>query len=303
MFRNLLAGAAVAVLVSVTLASQASAAVITNGSGSFSVGIGLNGELYDAGANVGFGRASDGFDSIAQGVGRDSWGANGDLADDQNAGASGVSTTVVSGAHSAVATTTTAGGLTIIQNYSFSGQNILSINTTITNTSGAAQSVLFGRDLDWDLDANFNESSLAPIGSSPFVIDSSEFGFEDAAATTPYNFSCTDFCPGTGDLGAGIRIDLGQLAAGQSMDFSYFYGLNLAGDSVGDLIGQTQAAGAQYILAGTGDGGANSMTLGFGVPGLTGGVPEPASWAMMIVGFFGIGALLRRGRETALSAA
>lgn len=32
-----------------------------------------------------------------------------------------------------------------------------------------------------------------------------------------------------------------------------------------------------------------------------GGVPEPASWAMMIVGFGGVGALMRRRRETAFA--
>jgi hypothetical protein len=31
----------------------------------------------------------------------------------------------------------------------------------------------------------------------------------------------------------------------------------------------------------------------------TGGVPEPASWAMMILGFFGLGEALRRRRALA----
>jgi hypothetical protein len=34
-------------------------------------------------------------------------------------------------------------------------------------------------------------------------------------------------------------------------------------------------------------------------PGLGGAVPEPAAWTMMILGFGGIGALLRRRREAA----
>jgi len=36
---------------------------------------------------------------------------------------------------------------------------------------------------------------------------------------------------------------------------------------------------------------------------LTTAVPEPASWAMMIVGFFGLGATLRRARRTPLAVA
>jgi hypothetical protein len=32
-----------------------------------------------------------------------------------------------------------------------------------------------------------------------------------------------------------------------------------------------------------------------------GGVPEPATWALMLTGFFGLGSLLRRQRKLALS--
>jgi hypothetical protein len=33
-----------------------------------------------------------------------------------------------------------------------------------------------------------------------------------------------------------------------------------------------------------------------------GAVPEPASWAMMLLGFFGLGAMLRRARRSTASA-
>ena len=50
------------------------------------------------------------------------------------------------------------------------------------------------------------------------------------------------------------------------------------------------------------------VTFSFGtspdnfIPGLPGSVPEPATWAMMLLGVFGVGGLLRRRRE-ALAAA
>ena len=99
-----------------------------------------------------------------------------------------------------------------------------------------------------------------------------------------------------GDNGAGIRIFLG-LGAGQTARFDYFYGLSQDGDDVAALISQTQAAGANYIIAGEStDGGTQSATLGVGAVV----VPEPATWAMLIAGFFGLGGMLRRrGAATA----
>ena len=47
----------------------------------------------------------------------------------------------------------------------------------------------------------------------------------------------------------------------------------------------------------------NFAVLSTGTNPLGGGVPEPATWAMMIIGFGGIGALLRRRRALALVAA
>jgi hypothetical protein len=38
-------------------------------------------------------------------------------------------------------------------------------------------------------------------------------------------------------------------------------------------------------------------------PSVKGGVPEPATWAMMMIGFGGMGALLRRRRSQALALA
>jgi hypothetical protein len=50
----------------------------------------------------------------------------------------------------------------------------------------------------------------------------------------------------------------------------------------------------------TGGNGINLVVFAGGVP--VRGVPEPASWALMLVGFGGLGAVLRRRREAALAA-
>ena len=80
-FRTLLAATTVAALVTGAVATQASAATITDLSGAFTVGIGANGELFDGGPYIGFRRNVDGFDPISPGTPRDSWGLNGSYAD------------------------------------------------------------------------------------------------------------------------------------------------------------------------------------------------------------------------------
>lgn len=44
----------------------------------------------------------------------------------------------------------------------------------------------------------------------------------------------------------------------------------------------------------------NELQYASTVPAVTGGVPEPATWAMMLIGFFGMGSMVRR-RKTALA--
>jgi hypothetical protein len=67
----------------------------------------------------------------------------------------------------------------------------------------------------------------------------------------------------------------------------------LGGDIVGGVyVGVGSDAGSNY-LAHVDDVVANGTTYNFE---LAGGVPEPASWAMMLVGFAGLGGLLRRRR-------
>ena len=287
-FKRILTGAAAMALVSVGVAQ---AAVITDGSGQYSVGIGANGELYDGG--IGLRRNADGFDPIAPGTPRDSWGLNGAYADQSYFGAGGiVSTVVVANGVTATATTLTDEGFSVVQTYSFDG-NILKIETAVTNTTGDILSAFFQRNVDWDMvPYSFENTTSGPYGPGK-VFDSSFYGFEDPAGNGTYGSSCKAGCNETGDLGAGIRLKLGAFNAGATKHFTFYYGLSDRGQDTGGLVDQTLNTGAKYVLAGASTDGQGSATLGVAVP-------EPATWGMMIMGFFGLGSAVRRRRAAAV---
>lgn len=297
----ILAGAAAAVMLS-AIAGQAGAVTISNGDGSFSVGIGANGELFDG---TGFLRTGDGYDPISPGTPRDSWGLSAGAfdayADGAYFGSAGItSTNIVAGANSAVATTVTDFGFTVTQNYSFAGDgNILRIDTAVTNNTLAGAFATFQRGVDWDIAPTpFGENVFGTIGSGIGLLDSSYNGFEDPTAKVPYNNSCLPTCNETGDLGGALKINLSLIGAGSTRYFTYYYGSNIAGQNVNDLIGQAQAAGADFLMAGQSaeNGGYPNLGANSAVIGVSGGVPEPATWGMMLLGFFGLGSMVRRRR-------
>jgi hypothetical protein len=282
-FQRFLAGVAAASLAAVAV--PASAAVIT--SGGYSAGIGENGTVYDG---VGFQRP-DGYDIIGQGQPYDAWGINTAYAT-SDSGANIASSMITAGVDSAVVTTDTGIGFTVEQTYSFVG-NILKIDTVVTNDTLDALSAIFQRNFDFDL-GFADEMIFGPHGSANGVVDSTYFSLDSPDPATPYGFSCKFGCKETGDLGGGIKINLGTLGASASRTFTYYYGLNREGTSVDDLIGDAQAAGAKYLIAGKSGDGANSVIIG-----VSGAVPEPATWAMMLLGFFSLGAIVRRRRAVA----
>ena len=79
---------------------------------------------------------------------------------------------------------------------------------------------------------------------------------------------------------------------------------NGGGNAVTSTSGAFSVAlGGPQTLTISGVGGANAVFSGtatFQTP--TGGIPEPGAWALMIVGFAGTGALLRRRRQMAFAA-
>lgn len=105
-------------------------------------------------------------------------------------------------------------------------------------------------------------------------------------------------------------------ASGGTVNFATpLFGLTVVAFHVGAAVGATNGVGydgtAFYEFnAGNPPGGLD--TFSFNRPGLSNarlfstggpGVPEPASWALMILGFAGLGGMLRRRRSTAAVAA
>ena len=299
MIKSRMALLAMASVAAMFAASQAQAGgTITNGN--YTVGISDNGQLFDGNAYVGFRRGADGYDPLAPGTPRDSWGVSTNLGsawgDDYNYGSSGITGTgLVIAGNSATNVITTNVGVTLSENFSFAADNILRIVHTITNTSGGDLDVTFQREWDTDIDPTFNNESFN-VGADGRVTDSSWYGFDAPVGGYGGN-SCSAGCDVSGDLGGGIQIGLGTLGAGRSISFIYLYGISRQGQDVNQLIAQAQGVGATYMIAGQGveNGsrpglGANSAFIAVGQ------VPEPASWAMMVAGFGLAGAAMRRRR-------
>ncbi|WP_310497934.1 PEPxxWA-CTERM sorting domain-containing protein [Sandarakinorhabdus sp.] len=281
---------------------------VTISNGTYSVGIGQNGELWDPSTGIGFVRLSDGFDPMAPGTPRDSWGVSlgtdgGPWADQTYFGS--IVTTTLSQTSAASATAYTNVGylsFAVEQHYSFVAPNILKISEVIHN--GQYRS-FFWFQRNWDVDVTpteFAENSFAAGRTAPGILDATYYGFEHPDASIPYTRSCLSFCNVTGNVGGGIKVDFfGRIIpAFGTARVDYYYGISQPGQSSSDLIRQALGVGAQFLMVTqSAENGAwpysgrNSAFIGVDT-----NVPEPASWAMMIAGFGLVGAAKRRRRMT-----
>lgn len=268
------------------------AGTITDGSGDFTVGIGANGELFDPDSYTGFQRNSDGFDPLEPGTPRDSWGisagSQGAFADSQEFGTSGVTSTLNFLANSATVASK-ALGLDILQEYAFAAPNVLKITTTVANLSGATiADVAFQRNVDWEIaPTEFTENTVAPsIAGFSNITQTTSNGFENPDPTVPYGNDASGGVNSTGDLGAGIKIALGDIANGASKVFSFFYAIADGVAPAGLTTFNMQLLGSSYnmITQSSENGnwpgqGENYAILGFGGTVETVAVPLPAAGA------------------------
>jgi len=283
-------------LLGVIAAAPASAGVITSGGG-YQVGIGSLGNLYDGG--VGF-RRPDGYDPIQPGTPREAWGvsagAAAGTADPFFAGTSNITAnSAVFGAGSASISTFLNNGADILridQAYNFAADNVLRIDTTVTNVSGSSQAVRFARHVDWDiLPSQFFENSSVPAPAG-LVSAASCGGFENPNPLVAFGYSCS--IPGTtgpGDLGGALVMNLGTLTNGEAFSFSVFHAISQTGQSSADLAAQLAGLGSTYTITGYGVGDTYSAALGVAP------VPEPGSLILLGSGIVGLVARRRRQNQ------
>jgi len=186
--------------------------------------------------------------------------------------------------------TGTCGGLS---NY---GTITVSGTTTLDIVIDLASNVFFnpnGNGLDtvaWDLVNNPLISTSLPSGWAVNGVQSPGSNHEDGFGDFDYMINITNgststhhlefFVTGSG-VNAGNTLTLDHnVADNQNIFFSV------------DVIGSNGKTGVI---------GATACTENCGVI-IQGGVPEPATWAMMLVGFGGMGALLRQRRRQAAAA-
>jgi hypothetical protein len=146
-------------------------------------------------------------------------------------------------------------------------------------TIGTSRVTSFG----FNVDPNFASATL----TNSSVFD----GFKVNGAIGPVSL---DFCAFEGpncNGGASGGLETGLITSGR-ITFNFNPAVGAGGVTLSDFTDKYQSVSAYNgrSLRGTAGGGGNPTP--FDVPG----IPEPTTWAMMIVGFGGVGALMRRRR-------
>ncbi len=287
-----------------SLSIPARGGVIVDGTNSFAVGINSLGNLFDPIAGIGFVRLSDGYDPILPGASREAWGvsAGGASGEADPQGLYGVTNIVANGqpsfgSNAAVLRTALSTGAAplfqIEQDYGFVAGNVLRIATTIVNVSGSDQSVLFSRQVAWEMGigtTTFTYSVVPALSGS--VVSATTGGTEDADPTVPFQ---NPVGPGGGVagpdvLGGGFQLNLGTLVDRASTSFAIYHAISRVGQTRGDLLDEVSALGSAYTITGTSseagtiDSGSLSAALGFGPIVTATATPEPPTLLLGLLG-------------------
>jgi hypothetical protein len=191
------------------------------------------------------------------------------------------------------------------------GATITTIATSASNTTAAATNVSFG---------NFTINNISAIGdvALPDLLSSNSLNTSTSGAGTLDVYVLeTDLAASTDTGGFVSSLTSNTLPAGWSVTESTFFdAANTGAFGAGALLAShlfnaigTSVIGSaanpaspyalteQYHIVASGNGTANS-TIDIA------SVPEPATWGLMLVGFGGLGAMLRsnRRRNVALTA-
>ncbi len=321
MRKILLLAATAALLIPAAANAQA---IITNGT--IGLGVDAGGQLNIPGptsrggtGSYGLRDIATGWEATAPGCLCEGWGAavqgTGNTVYANNA--VGSSFTAVSFASTATTATAvvTGGGLTVTHAFSPSATPLLyQVDVTITNTSGAdfADKTLYLRTMDWDIEPTaFREfSTIQGTTGAANVLAANNNGFCDSNALVFCSSlgATGDFIDvGPTDHGANFDFIFDALKAGASQKLTIFYGAapteRAALGALGNVGAEIYSFGqsSDDMLGGTPD----RRTFIFGFKGVGGviipdddplGVPEPTSWALMIMGFGFAGAAIRRRR-------
>jgi PEP-CTERM motif len=186
------------------------------------------------------------------------------------------------------------------------------INFNLTSDASGHDFTDLGGTLNIATSVNDATTVYLLLGAYFGVNDSVTFTGSGGATQTFTNVSIPDFNGGSinvtsptfSDQTVFQVHDVGAGGTGNSSNGDYnYYDLTeatfvLGSQFAGQTLTSTTIVSSGYETLVLGETVASSDTVG-----TPGGVPEPASWAMMLVGFGGLGGVLRRRRQAAVAPA
>ncbi len=263
-------------------------------------------------------------DALSPGCYCESWGVAGNGSGGQVGQSTGNSNISVYGAGSTLTSFTSntelgSTGLTVTQTYTLSSENatgaLFKNSIVLTNTTGATITDLrFARAMDWDVPPTEFSEFVTHVGTGTTLslLRSTDDGFAFAdpmSAVSNGGLGApvdADGTTGPYDHGSLFVFGFGDLLAGQSYKLNIFYGA--AGNKAGAISLLSTIAPQLYSLGQSTTSGSapddSAPTFIFAFNGVGGdvvvpGVPEASTWAMMLLGFGGLGGMLRSRRRMA----